>query len=218
MARTKSRKRIFQKAYSATARVQLAEKAFRVTGIEPYNPDIISDDCYSPSLVTYAPLGKDFTVAVAPEGNEVSPSTSQIDVCIQSVVPLPRNEQRGAKRKRTFQKSEIMTSSPLKDLQQKKQRENVELEEAKANQGLKKNKNGDKTKKGKTLKGEKKITLNSNENPVPSTSLANNEGTICPACRQSYDEDWIQCGLCKVWWHEECSTYEGNGAFVCDYC
>ncbi|GBN93169.1 hypothetical protein AVEN_6638-1 [Araneus ventricosus] len=47
---------IFQKAYNATARVQLAEKAFRVTGIEPNNPDIISEDCYSPSLVTSAPL------------------------------------------------------------------------------------------------------------------------------------------------------------------
>ncbi|GBM70309.1 hypothetical protein AVEN_262526-1 [Araneus ventricosus] len=41
---------IFQKTYSVTARVQLAEKAFRVTRIEPYNPDIISEDCYSPSL------------------------------------------------------------------------------------------------------------------------------------------------------------------------
>ncbi|KAG8224954.1 hypothetical protein J437_LFUL005662 [Ladona fulva] len=91
---------IFQKADSATARVQLTEKAFRITGIVPYNPDIIGDDCYSPSLVTLALLGKDCTVAVAPEGNEVSPSTSQIDVCIQSIVPLPRNEQ-GAKRKRT---------------------------------------------------------------------------------------------------------------------
>ncbi|GBN42890.1 hypothetical protein AVEN_137431-1 [Araneus ventricosus] len=75
---------IFQKAYSAASRVQLAEKAFRVTGIEPNNPDIISEDCYSPSLVTLAPLDKDCTVAVAPEENEVSPSTSHIIVSIQS--------------------------------------------------------------------------------------------------------------------------------------
>ncbi|GBM33717.1 hypothetical protein AVEN_47027-1 [Araneus ventricosus] len=60
---------IFQKAYIASARVQLAEKASRVTDIEPNNPDIISDDCYSPSLVTLAPLDNDFTVAVAPEEN-----------------------------------------------------------------------------------------------------------------------------------------------------
>ncbi|GBN10887.1 hypothetical protein AVEN_251427-1 [Araneus ventricosus] len=28
----------------------------------------------------------------------------------------------------------------------------------------------------------------------------------------------IRCELCKEWWHEECSSYEGSGAFVCDYC
>lgn len=111
-----------------------------------------------------------------------------------------------------------MTSSPLKNLLEKKEKEKVELEEAKANRALKENKNGDKIKKGKTLKAKKKLLLNSIENPVPSTSSANNKETICPACEQSYDEDWIQCGLCKEWWHKECSTYEGTGAFVCDYC
>ncbi|GBM51173.1 hypothetical protein AVEN_254590-1 [Araneus ventricosus] len=147
---------IFQKAYSATARVQLAEKAFRLTGIEPYNPDIISEDCYSPSLVTLAPLDNNYTVTVVPEENEVSPSTSQIDVSIQLIVPLPRREQRGAKRKGKSQKSETMTSSPFKHLLEKNVQEKVELEEAKANRALKKNKNGDKIKKGKTLKAKKK--------------------------------------------------------------
>ncbi|GBM84346.1 hypothetical protein AVEN_99922-1 [Araneus ventricosus] len=91
---------IFKKAYSATARVQLGEKAFRVAGIEPYNPDILSEDWFSPSLVTLAPLDNDCKVAVVPEENEVSPATSQIDVSIQSIVPLPRHEQRGTKKKR----------------------------------------------------------------------------------------------------------------------
>ncbi|GBN96898.1 hypothetical protein AVEN_270664-1 [Araneus ventricosus] len=138
MARKKSRKSnntvrssgILQNAYSATTRVQLAEKAFRVTGIEPYNTDIISEDFCSPSLVTLAPLDDDCTVAVAPEKNEVSSSTSQIDVSIQSIVPLPR-QQRGAKRKRKSQKSEIMTSSPFKNLLEENEKEKVELEETK---------------------------------------------------------------------------------------
>ncbi|GBM01178.1 hypothetical protein AVEN_253588-1 [Araneus ventricosus] len=168
------------KAYSATARVQLAEKAFPVTGIEPNNPDIISEDCCSASLVTLAPLDNDCTVAVAPEENEVSPSTSQIDVTIQSILPLPRHEQRGSKRRRKSQKSKIMTSSPFKNLLEKNEKEEVELEEAKVNRVFKKNKNGDKTKKGKALKAKKKLILNSIENPVPSTSSANTEGTICP--------------------------------------
>ncbi|GBM47641.1 hypothetical protein AVEN_120083-1 [Araneus ventricosus] len=101
--------------------------------------------------VTLAPLDKDCTVA--PEENEVSPSTSQIYVSILSIMPLSRHEQRGAKTKRKSQKSEIMTSSPFKNLLGKK--EKVELEEAKANRDLKKNKNGDKTEKGKALSKEK---------------------------------------------------------------
>ncbi|GBL99058.1 hypothetical protein AVEN_227556-1 [Araneus ventricosus] len=43
--------------------------------------------------VNLAPLDKDCTAAVAPEEDEVSPSTSQIDVSIQLVVPLLRHEQ-----------------------------------------------------------------------------------------------------------------------------
>ncbi|GBN14542.1 hypothetical protein AVEN_146885-1 [Araneus ventricosus] len=77
------------------------------------------------------------------------------------------------------------------------EKEKVELEEAKANRVFNKNKNGDKTKKKerKALKAKKKLILNSIENPVPSTSSANNEGTNCPGCEHTYDEDWIQYGL-----------------------
>ncbi|GBM86909.1 hypothetical protein AVEN_38760-1 [Araneus ventricosus] len=140
--------------YSATARVQLAGKAFGVAGIEPNNAVIISENFYSPSLATLAPLDNDCTVAVAPEENEDSSSTSQIDVSIQSILPLPRHEQRGTKRKRKYQKSEIMTSSPLKDFLEKK--EKVELEEVKANREFKKNKNGDQTKKKKSPENKEK--------------------------------------------------------------
>ncbi|GBO17864.1 hypothetical protein AVEN_262559-1 [Araneus ventricosus] len=86
-----------------------------------------------------------------------------------------------------------MTSSSFKNLLEKNEKENVELEEAKANRALKKNKSGDKTKKGKAQKAKKKLILNSIENTVPSTSSTNDEGTICPGCEQIYDEDWIQC-------------------------
>lgn len=39
---------IFHKAYSSTTTVQFAEKEFRVTIIEPYNPEIIRETSYSP--------------------------------------------------------------------------------------------------------------------------------------------------------------------------
>ncbi|KAJ8892191.1 hypothetical protein PR048_004771 [Dryococelus australis] len=43
---------IFGAACSATVRVQLAERAIKATGIEPFDPDIISEDLFTPSLVT----------------------------------------------------------------------------------------------------------------------------------------------------------------------
>ncbi|GBM43496.1 hypothetical protein AVEN_9450-1 [Araneus ventricosus] len=164
-----------------------------VSASEPEGSRFEPDSTEDPPL-TLAPLDNDLTVAVAPEENEVPPSTSQIDASIQSILPLPRPEQRGVKRKRKSQKSEIMTSSPFKNLLEKNEKEEVELEEAKANRVFKKNKNGNKTKKGKALKGKKKLILNFIENPVPSTSSANNEGTICPRYEHTYNEDWIQCG------------------------
>ncbi|GBL75122.1 hypothetical protein AVEN_194380-1 [Araneus ventricosus] len=76
------------------------------------------------------------------------------------------------------------------------EKEKVELEEANANRVFNKNKNADKTtKREKALKEKKKLILNSIENPVPSTSSANNEGTNYPGWEHTYDEDWIQCGL-----------------------
>lgn len=44
---------IFRSAYSATAKIKLAENAFKTTGIEPF--DVISDDLFAPSLVTDQP-------------------------------------------------------------------------------------------------------------------------------------------------------------------
>ncbi|GBO42407.1 hypothetical protein AVEN_110893-1 [Araneus ventricosus] len=59
---------IFQKLYSATAMLQLAEKASRVA-----------------VTLVKAPFDEDCAVAVAPEENEVSPSASWIYVSIQSL-------------------------------------------------------------------------------------------------------------------------------------
>lgn len=39
----------------ATAKIKLAENAFKTTGIEPFDPDVISDDLFAPSLVTDQP-------------------------------------------------------------------------------------------------------------------------------------------------------------------
>ena len=40
-------------AYSRTATVEKAEEAFAATGISPFNPDVITQDQFVPSLVTH---------------------------------------------------------------------------------------------------------------------------------------------------------------------
>lgn len=230
---------IFKEAYTATARVKLAEKAFEVTGIEPFNPDVINEELFAPSLVTDQPLNKvpaesaDLDNSLPEE--EPTPSenytSNKIIVNIHSILPLPQNkgkETANQKRKRPSQKSEIITSSPFKKLLEEKEKEKKELEKAKAERALKKAEKASEkimkpTKKKSNARKELKF---GNDDPSPSTSSAqtslpkedDDDSIICPGCGNSYSENWIQCGICKEWWHEDCSAYEGSGPFVCDYC
>ena len=66
----------------------------------------------------------------------------RIDVSIQSIMPLPRHEQQGTKKKRKSQNSEIMTLSTVKNMLKEKAERDRELEEAKANRAAMKNKSG----------------------------------------------------------------------------
>jgi hypothetical protein len=43
--------------------------------------------------------------------------------------------------------------------------------------------------------------------------------SICPGCEDAGGaEAWVKCNACEVWWHEACSSYEGHGGFICDFC
>ncbi|XP_063222242.1 uncharacterized protein LOC134534428 [Bacillus rossius redtenbacheri] len=241
---------IFGAAYSATASVKLAERAFKATGIEPYDPDVISEDMFAPSLVT-AQISNEEGLGLAlhqPEtmstevekncdsnnlnndqenGNLLSsePTTSgTIRIQIQSVLPLPQHKRQESKNKRPAQKSNIITSSPYKNILEEKEKAKQEIEKAKADRALLKTRHEAETKNANTKKVKSKNKLRANFETVqsqgPSTSHGepSTEVTTCPACKESYDEDWIQCGICNDWWHEGCSSYEGYGPFVCDYC
>lgn len=256
---------IFRRAYSATAKINLAEKAFKATGIEPFDPDVIPEELYAPSLVTErlpeAPVQSDDPQNDAPaepqrlniampvqplvlpaeplEENITEISTSSMAssvenkpiVGIHSILPLPKAEKRELQKgKRPSQKSEIVTSSPFKTMLEEKEREKKEKEIAKATRMAERAKKINlkeikKNSKGKSVKVKRKLSFDI-ENPQPSTSYdqtalpfrEEEEVTVCPGCGQSFNDSWIQCGLCKEWWHEACSAYEGTGPFVCDHC
>lgn len=250
---------IFKEAYTATARVKLAEKAFEVTGIEPYNPDVINEELFAPSLVTDQPLrpqedpceyanpcteqplnedpadsydpGAEAGNSSGPPEEEQTPSqnitSNKIMVSVHSILPLPQSKQKETTRKRASQKSEIITASPFKNNLEQKEREKKELQEAKVKRALERaDKANEKNMKHskKTSKTRRELQLGS-DLTRPSTSSTQtavpeeeDDSIICPGCGTSFTENWVQCGLCKEWWHEDCSAYEGSGPFVCDYC
>ncbi|KAF5282004.1 hypothetical protein FQA39_LY00528 [Lamprigera yunnana] len=47
--------------------------------------------------------------------------------------------------------------------------------------------------------------------------MADKEEVFWPECEEKYteppEEDWIICHVCKDWWHEACTSYEGMRNF-----
>lgn len=243
---------IFRSAYSATAKIKLAETAFKVTGIEPFDPDIIPEEAFAPSLVTdqqlvETPIDQQTNASV--EGNaspiaanqafteeqpiipeEVYAGEAKPKVSITTIFPLPKAAiKENVKGKRPAQKSEIVTSSPFKDRLEEKETEKRKKEEAKIakmEERIVKKNNKESHKKTKKVGSTVKTKLNFEvKEPQPSCSSLTltigqeSEETVqCPGCDQSFNDDWIQCGLCADWWHEACSAYEGSGPFICDHC
>lgn len=134
--------------------------------------------------------------------------------------PLPKRKEQQQRRKKG-QKSEIITNSPFKSIL-----------EAKAEDMKKKTSKKVLFKRPAPVKRRPKSLSSYSPNVNSSSSHSFTKakkikGTMdkdvsCPVCEEQYDEppdeDWIMCRVCKDWWHEACSNYEGNGHFVCDYC
>uniref|UniRef100_A0A2H1VWF9 SFRICE_015897 n=1 Tax=Spodoptera frugiperda TaxID=7108 RepID=A0A2H1VWF9_SPOFR len=116
-------------------------------------------------------------------------------------VPTMAAPKTGRKHKR--QKSEVLTSTPVK-----------------AEQALKFEKANIKKTKISELAGPSKT-----KNKISSVKQLNknpNPDFYCLVCAEKYTEppaeDWIQCNQCKSWAHEDCTSYVGVGSYFCDEC
>lgn len=219
-------------AYSRAATVGNAVKSFKACGIEPFNPQIFSDEDFAPSKVTERQLNE--TVLPnqpKPVDDQPGPSSEvQPEMLLnheQMLSPVKLTEEKGnnkndvltlpstsrevKKRKRPTLPSMILTSSPVKKTLEEKQNEKREKEQ-KREENQRKKKNGVSKSPRKPTKG---------ESTNGSSSGSQKKTAICPGCEEEYQdpptEEWIQCKECAEWWHEECSNYEG-GNFICDYC
>ncbi|KAH9628456.1 hypothetical protein HF086_005909 [Spodoptera exigua] len=122
------------------------------------------------------------------------------NVTFADISPLPKASTLRKPSQRS-KKSEIITSSSHKRKLEEEE-ENTKTKNAKSKSAQKKPK---KTyRKPKNPPKEKKKTWK------------------CPGCGEIYrepiTEDWIQCVDCTAWWHEECTSYTGNGPYKCDLC
>lgn len=215
--------KIFTSAYEKVCNIEKSRRAFEVTGIHPFNPEIFSDEDFAPSEVTFRSENEDQSSEPQPtqdqnDNEEIQaepvdkPGPSGIQhpsiqvhpksldkpgpsrVPPSSISPLPKASSLG-KRKRAGKKSEILSSSPFKNAV-------LEARAAKTKSIEKKNVRG-------------KLRFADSARPLGSTFF-------CPGCEERYEEpiteDWIECSKCKNWWHEQCSNYEGGGKFICDTC
>ncbi|XP_013194640.2 uncharacterized protein LOC106138133 [Amyelois transitella] len=129
---------------------------------------------------------------------------------LQEINPFPQNTQRITKRRRQPQKSEILTSTPVKTLQKDKfeKTQMTKVSTPKPSTSGQKKKKGKEKKEGK---GKKKTN-----------HISENIDFFCIICREKYEspptEDWIQCSQCQEWSHESCSSYSGHGSYFCDIC
>ncbi|CAH1957512.1 unnamed protein product [Acanthoscelides obtectus] len=127
---------------------------------------------------------------------------------LTAIQPLPIVKQDDSKRKRRTQKSEILTSTPIR--------------EALRNQ---KNKKLPKTKLPDEMKRAKKPSSSNLDQPklqYPKPPVhktdPNEENVPCLICGNSRPgETWIECNMCRNWAHQLCADYN-RGVYICDKC
>ncbi|KAG8239746.1 hypothetical protein J437_LFUL017387 [Ladona fulva] len=168
---------------------------------------------------------------------------------LAQISPLPSTSSVKYKiRENRSEKSEILTSTPYKNMlvekkaliEEKKAKEEQRIKIREIKRKIKKEKdnahksNADKQKikhpqtrklasNAMKLVPRKRLNCNipsssSSRATSPSTVPTSSEITNCIICGESFDEDWIQCNTCKGWAHEQCANVEDTLFYHCDLC
>lgn len=173
-----------------------------------------------------------------PRISNAKPSTSfNADVIeiVHKLSPLPdAAKKRSAARKRKWERSEILTSSPYKIAVEEKENEKNAKEEKKkiktkfitvteedGQQTKDVNAKGRGKEKGKQAKGVKAKGKSGDKTKKkqPLKEITEVGRTTCVVCLEDYDEDWIQCTSCQGWAHEACADVpECSDGYICDRC
>lgn len=245
---------IFKDAFAKVANIQKAISGFEKTGIHPLNPDIFTENDFVAARHLMPTLPDDSVndnkmpetqsennLKDKGEGSisgDSTPSTSFAEI---SPVPGP-SHLREQQKKRTTKKgtSQILTSTPLKDVLEKreerklgrqlKKKDKVEKKSARPSPLEERSK-----KKRKYCKRSLKFESSDEEDvndenlcddsdddihPIEAVCQSNKE-EVCSVCGE-FGKDrelWYKCVRCQNWSHAECSGWDSSGqAYRCDYC
>lgn len=184
--------------------------------IEPQlslSPAPVSNSLFHPSLQVSS-VTTDFQKILA----HISPGNHSSEIKVK-------------RRKQRTQQSEILTSTPYKDqLEEKKklaEEKRLKAEKRKAERELRRiEKDKRATKSSASQDRKKKIGDKTHKKHVKkldfvevrSVPKPTNEITECIICRESFEEDWVQCINCQGWAHVECTDQENIAHFSCDVC
>ncbi|KAJ4449228.1 hypothetical protein ANN_00625 [Periplaneta americana] len=214
---------------------RVATNGFRACGIMPFNPDVIPDHVFEPSIVfgvqnsnttSTPPATQNKENDVVPEltpgpsramaditpvmSSRTTPQKSPKKRSFRSVVPIPQMET-PPKRVRAVQKAAVLTTPEYEKtiLRSKSAKHRVQLF-----QGAKNSRGSDQNNSGKAS--------------LPTcTKTPSKESCLCGFCGVDYYSEkakklgnWIQCNECNVWYHEKCvgMCSKKNITFVCGKC
>lgn len=234
---------IFAPAYLKAAVPNNAIKGFTKTGIADCNIDVFSDYDFLPADVTDIDNAtcqdedsthlSSISISSTLESSSPLPSTSKIivhenqgtdlldsgKVRVVDIHVMPKctkRVQRATGRK--TQKSEILTSTPVKEAIRNKPANSKTVkrkieesgQESQCEKKLSKSKIESAVPKLRYPKPPVKID-NPEENSVPCILCGDVFGNSKPG------EQWIECNICAQWAHKLCADYK-TGVFICDCC
>ena len=199
-------------AYARSASVASATKGFACTGIFPFNRDIFSEDDFMAAenlLSGSADQSKEAQCTAQSSSAQAVESacesqTNPGQVALHEISPLPKpthNEHKN-QRKRRCQRSEVLTSTPIKLRLEEKATLNKKVQPQKKKATTRKitleHRPTPPTKEKESESRQSTSTGSSQEDPP--------EVWYCLVCDEKYvdppTETWIMCNTCLKWCHE----------------
>lgn len=135
--------------------------------------------------------------------DEVGNGTQKEKVQLSDLRPLPKCQKRENKRK--TQKSEVLTSTPVKE-ELRKQAQNSQKKST-----VKRQISGSSQPPALIMPKKSKQISSPEESKVPCLLCGDTFGNSVSG------EKWIQCNICQLWAHKLCTDYK-TGVFICDNC